>query len=63
VLAGIGLGTSLDRTFTDEKSYSIAHYWEPQRTSLRARSSKIVPISRGRQPGVVPQIKAISHRD
>jgi hypothetical protein len=63
LLAGIGLGTSVDRTFTDEQSYSIANYWEPQRTNPRARKGKVVPISRGRHPGVVPQIKAISHRD
>jgi hypothetical protein len=63
LLAGIGLGTSVDRTFADEQSYSIANYWEPQRTNPRGRKGKVVPISRGRHPGVVPQIKAISHRD
>ena len=64
LLAGVGLGTSLDRTFPDAHSYSIANYWGTQETKVvRPRKGKVVPISRGRQPGVVPQIKAISHRD
>jgi hypothetical protein len=64
LLAGIGLGTSLDRTFPDVQSYSIANYWESQDSKPRRRKgSKVVPISHGRQPGVIPQIKAISHRD
>jgi hypothetical protein len=63
LLAGIGLGTSLDRNFPDASSYSIANYWGPQEPKPRSRKSKVVPISLGRHPGVVPQIKAISHRD
>jgi hypothetical protein len=65
LLAGLGLGSSLDRAFPDLHSYSIANYWGPQEATPRSRKSKakIVPISNGRQPGVVPQIKAISHRD
>jgi hypothetical protein len=63
LLAGVGLGTSIDRTFPDTESYSIANYWGTQETRPRPRKGKVVPISRGRQPGVVPQIKAISHRD
>jgi FtsH-binding integral membrane protein len=63
LLAGIGLGTSLDRTFPDVQSYSIANYWGTQQTNSGGRKGKVVPISRGRQPGVIPQIKAISHRE
>jgi len=63
LLAGIGLGTSIDRTFPDVQSYSIANYWGSQEPKSRGRKGKVVPISRGRQPGVIPQIKAISHRD
>lgn len=63
LLAGLGLGSSLDRTFPDVHSYSIANYWGPRESKPRARKAKIVPISNGRQSGIVPQIKAISHRD
>jgi FtsH-binding integral membrane protein len=63
LLAGIGLGTSLDRTFPDVQSYSIANYWGTQQTNSGGSKGKVVPISRGRQPGVIPQIKAISHRE
>jgi FtsH-binding integral membrane protein len=63
LLAGLGLGSSLDRTFPDVHSYSIANYWGPRETKPRTPKAKVVPISRGRQPSVVPQIKAISHRD
>ena len=63
LLVGVGLGTSLDRHLPDEHSYTIANYWGPQQPKSRARKGKVVPISRGRQPGVIPQIKAISHHD
>jgi hypothetical protein len=63
LLAGLGLGSSLDRSFPDEHSYSIANYWTPRESKSRDRNAKIVPISSGRQPGVAPQIKAISHRE
>ena len=63
LLVGVGLGTSLDRHFPDEHSYTIANYWGPQEPKSRPRKGKVVPISRGRQPGVIPQIKAISHHD
>ncbi|HEX6774121.1 MAG TPA: hypothetical protein VF126_18935 [Acidobacteriaceae bacterium] len=63
LLAGLGLGSSLDRSFPDEHSYSVANYWAPKDPKSRNRSDKVVPISRGRQPGVLPQIKAISHRE
>ncbi|MGA9719369.1 MAG: hypothetical protein WBQ79_13900 [Acidobacteriaceae bacterium] len=63
LLAGLGLGSSLDRTFPDVHSYSIANYWGPRESKPRPRKAKIVPISNGRQSGIVPQIKAISHRD
>ena len=63
LLAGLGLGSSLDRSFPDEHSYSIANYWAPKEPHSRRRNDKVVPISRGRQPGAVPQIKAISHRE
>lgn len=65
LLAGLGLGSSLDRAFPDVHSYSIANYWGAQENKpyTRKPKAKIVPISNGRQPGVVPQIKAISHRD
>ena len=63
LLAGIGLGTSIDRTFPDVQSYSIANYWGSQEPKSRGRKGKVVPISHGRQPSVIPQIKAISHRD
>jgi hypothetical protein len=63
LLAGLGLGSSLDRSFPDEHSYSIANYWAPKDPKSSGRNEKVVPISRGRQPGVVPQIKAISHRE
>lgn len=63
LLAGVGLGTSLDRTFPDVQSYSIANYWRPQDSNPRLRKAKVVPISRGRQSGVAPQIKAISHHE
>lgn len=63
LLAGLGLGSSLDRTFPDVHSYSIANYWGPRESKPRARKAQIVPISNGRQAGIVPQIKAISHRD
>ncbi|HZY73667.1 MAG TPA: hypothetical protein VFE22_11220, partial [Edaphobacter sp.] len=63
LLAGLGLGSSIDRSFPDEHSYSIANYWTPRESSSRERKGKVVPISRGRQPGIVPEIKAISHRE
>ena len=65
LLAGLGLGSSLDRAFPDLHSYSIANYWGPQEAKPRNRKprGKVVPISNGRQPGVIPQIKAISHRE
>ena len=63
LLAGLGLGSSLDRTFPDVHSYSIANYWGASEPRPRARKAKVVPISNGRQAGIVPQIKAISHRD
>ena len=63
LLAGLGLGSSLDRTFPDVHSYSIANYWGPRESKPRSTKAKIVPISNGRQSGIVPQIKAISHRD
>ena len=63
LLAGVGLGTSLDRTFPDVQNYSIASYWRGQENATKSRKAKVVPISLGRQAGVVPQIKAISHHD
>ncbi len=63
LLAGLGLGSSLDRTFPDVHSYSIANYWGTRESKPRSPKAKIVPISNGRQSGIVPQIKAISHRD
>jgi hypothetical protein len=65
LLAGLGLGSSLDRAFPDVHGYSIANYWGHQENKpyIRKSNAKIVPISNGRQAGVVPQIKAISHRD
>ena len=63
MLAGVGLGTSLDRTFPDPHSYTIANYWGPQKPKPATRKAKVVPISLGRHAGVLPQIKAISHRD
>lgn len=63
LLAGIGLGTSLDRILPDVQSYSIVNYWGSREPKPRGRKGKVVPISHGRQPGVIPQIKAISHRD
>ncbi len=63
LLAGVGLGTSLDRTFPDVQSHSIANYWRGQQSTPRPRKAKVVPISLGRQPGVAPQIKAISHHE
>ena len=63
LLAGLGLGSSLDRSFPDEHSYSIANYWAPKEPKSRGRNDKVVSIARGRQPGVVPHIKAISHRE
>lgn len=65
LLAGLGLGSSLDRAFPDLHSYSIANYWGSEESKPRTRKTKaqIVPISSGRHPGVVPQIKASSHRD
>ena len=63
LLAGLGLGSSLDRSFPDEHSYSIANYWAPKEAKSRGRNDKVVSIARGRQPGVVPHIKAISHRE
>ena len=64
-LAGLGLGSSLDRAFPDVHSYSIANYWGPHENKpyTRKAKAKIVPISNGRQPGIIPQVKAISHRD
>lgn len=55
LLAGLGLGSSLDRSFPD--------YWAPKESNSPGPHHKVVPISRGRQPGVVPQIKANSHRE
>jgi hypothetical protein len=64
LLAGLGLGTSVDRTFPDvHNTYSIANYWGPREHKPRARKSKVVSIARGRQPGLLPQVKAISQRD
>lgn len=63
LLAGIGLGTSVDRTFPEVNTYSITNYWGTQGRDARGRKGKVVSIARGKQPGVVPQIKAISHRD
>ena len=63
LLAGVGLGTSLDRIFPESQSYTIANYWGRQQKAAAPRRAKVVPISLGRHPGVVPQIKAVSHRD
>lgn len=63
LLAGVGLGTSLDRTFPEVNTYSITNYWATQGRDPRGRKGKVVSILRGKQPGVIPQIKAISHRD
>ena len=63
ILAGIGLGTSFDRTFPEENNYSIANYWGTKGHTPRQRKGKVVPISRGRTPGTLPQVKAISNRD
>ncbi len=77
-LAGLGLGSSLDRRFPDAPTYTIARYWDRQegphkRPAPREESSnvvpieivpKVVPISEGRrQPGVLPRVRGISHLD
>ncbi len=63
LLAGVGLGTSVDRTFPDTKNYTTTHYWEPRQSKARRNQAKVVSIALGRQPGVLSQVKAISHRD
>lgn len=63
LLAGVGLGTSLDSSFPDSHSYTIANYWGQQHPKPSQRKAKVVPISNGRHAGVVPQIKASSQRD
>jgi hypothetical protein len=62
-LAGLGLGSSLDRAFPDVRSYSIANYWGERNAKARKTPGKVIPISNGRQPGILPQIKASSQRD
>lgn len=63
LLAGVGLGTSVDRTFPEPTNYTTTHYWESRRTRPRQRTAKVVSIALGRQPGVLSQVKAISHRE
>lgn len=63
LLAGLGLGSSIDRAFPDSHTYSIANYWGPQDAKTRSGKAKVIPIARGRQSGVIPQVKAISHRE
>lgn len=62
LLAGVGLGTSLDSNFPDPHGYTIANYWGTQRNKTPG-AAKVVPISKGRQPGVVTKIKANSSHE
>ena len=43
LLAGLGLGSSLDRTFPDVHSYSIANYWGARESKPRARKAQDCP--------------------
>ncbi len=74
-LAGLGLGSSLDRRFPDPPAYGISKYWDRQNAIAESRPAgvtiaevsplaKVVPISDGRrQPGVLPKVRGISHLD
>lgn len=62
-LAGLGLGSSLDRGYSDAAIDRITHHRSFRRRQAPA-SDKVVPISDGRrQPGVLPQVKAVSQND
>ncbi len=63
LLAGLGLGTSLDSTFASPTSDSHAPSLGPQRTRRQSRKAKVVPISHGRHAGVIPHIKASSDHE
>ncbi len=62
LLAGLGLGTSLDANYPSSGGTGVAAPW-PGRRTPPAGKAKVVPISRGRQPGVVPHIKASSDHE
>ncbi len=65
MLAGVGLGSSLDRNFPDAPTYTIANYWQ-RNAPGSPLVDKVIPISEGRrrpQPGILPAIKAISNHD
>jgi hypothetical protein len=61
LLSGLGLGTSLDASFSapaDTSQPSSLHIPAP-----RPRKATVVSISRGRSPGVLPHIKASSDHE
>jgi hypothetical protein len=61
LLAGLGLGSSIDCSFPDSATYFAN--WATHRTRGNS-SEKVVPISVGRkQPAVLPQVKAVSQND
>jgi hypothetical protein len=61
LLAGLGLGASIDCSFPDGPTYFAN--WAIHRTSGDC-SDKVVPISAGRkQPAILPQVKAVSQND
>ena len=62
-LAGLGLGSSLDRGFFDTLIDNSEQH--PVLSARPVRTSdKVIPISDGRrQPGVLPQVKAVSQND
>ncbi len=62
-LAGIGLGSSLDHGYFDALIEPVEQHRAPRRRLVPA-SDKIVPISDGRrQPGILPQVRAVSQSD
>jgi hypothetical protein len=74
-LAGLGLGSSLDRGLdrdysdisTDlalNDSYDTLDHYPPTRRRQAPAPDKVVPISNGRRhPAVLPQVKAVSQND
>jgi hypothetical protein len=63
LLVGLGLGTSLDSHLGAPADGNLPASGTHPRSASRHRKAKVVPISHGRNPGVVPHIKASSDHE
>jgi hypothetical protein len=62
LLAGVGLGSSLDQACSAADAPSAAPHAATRREPRR-HPAKVISISNGRQPGVVPRIRSGSDHD